>query len=88
MLIVVDNDKEQSTAKVMLLAKYKNFANIFNQQNANILPEHFVHNLAIETEEGKQSLFDFMYNYLAIELQTFYEYINDIPIYLAYKTML
>ena len=76
-LTVVDNDGEQTTAKIMLPMKCENFANIFNKQNANILFEHSMHDLAIEIEKGKQLLFGLVYNYLAIELQTFYEYINN-----------
>ena len=74
---MVNNDGEQSTAKVTLPVEYKDFADVFSKQNADILPEHSMHDLAIETEEGKQSLFGSVYNHLAIELQTLRKYIND-----------
>lgn len=38
-------------AKVTLLAKYTNFADIFSKQNANILLEYSMYNLAIEIEK-------------------------------------
>ena len=37
-----------------------------------------MHDLAIETEKRKQSLFGLMNNHSTIELQTFCEYINNI----------
>ena len=77
-LTVVDNDKEQLTAKVTLLVKYEDFADVFSKQNTDVLPEHSMHNLAIETKEGKQPPFGPVYNHLAFELQTFREYINNI----------
>ena len=76
-LIVVDNDEEQSTAKVTLPMKYKDFANVFSKQNADMLPKYSMHDLAIETEKEKQPLFGPVYNHLAVELQTLREYINN-----------
>ena len=76
-LTVVNNDGKQLTANVTLPVKYENFADVFSKQNANVLLKYSMHDLAIETEEGKQPLFGPMYNHLAVKLQTLYEYIND-----------
>ena len=76
-LTVIDNNKAQLTAKVILPTEYKDFADVFSKQNADVLPKHSMHDLAIETKEGKQPLFGSVYNHLAMKFQTLCEYINN-----------
>ena len=61
---------------MVLLEKYLDFADVFSKTNADILPEHSMHDLAIETEKGKIPPFGSIYNHLAIELQTLRDYVN------------
>ena len=63
---MTNNNRKESIAKIILLAEYANFINIFSKQNINILLEHFMHTLAIETKEKKKLPFDSMYNHLII----------------------
>ena len=85
-MTIVDNRK-QTTARVsmplnksavVLLKKYSDFANVFSKTNADILPEHSMYDLAIETEKGKIPPFGPVYNHSGIELQTLRDYINMI----------
>lgn len=46
-MTMVDNDGKKSTAKIILPAEYVNFADIFSKQNADVLPKHSMHDLAI-----------------------------------------
>ena len=84
-MTVVDNGK-QTIARVSMPSEkpavvfpeeYSNFADVFSKTNADILPEHSMHDLAIETEKGKIPSFGPVYNHLAIELQTLRDYINE-----------
>ena len=76
MMTVVENRK-QMIAKismllkklaVLFLEKYLDFADVFSKTNADIFPEHSMHDFIIETKKEKIPLFSLMYNYLGVEL--------------------
>ena len=84
-MTVVDN-KKQITIKismplekpaVVFQEKYSNFADVFSKINADILPKYSMHDLAIETEKRKISLFGPVYNYLGVKFQTLRDYVNE-----------
>ena len=76
-LTVINNDREQLTAKIILPVEYEDFADVFSKKNTDVLFEHSMHDLVMETEKGKQPLFSPVYNHLVVELQTLHEYINN-----------
>lgn len=76
-MTMINDNKKELTAKIILPTEYTDFADIFSNQNADVLPKHSMHDLAIKTEERKQLLFNLVYNHSAMKLQTFCEYINN-----------
>lgn len=75
-VITVLDNRKKTTKKISMLQKrqimiltekYSNFADVFSKMNANILPEHSMHNLAIKTKKEK-FLFWLVYNYLKVKL--------------------
>ena len=62
---------------LVLPAQYADYADVFDKQRADVLPEHSQHNLAIETEDNKMLHFGPMYDHSRLELNVLREYIND-----------
>ena len=63
--------------EVTILAKYSDFANVFLEKLANILPEQIgVNEHAIKLEKGKQPPYGPIYNLKPVELKTFKIYIK------------
>ena len=63
--------------KVTVPAKYTDFADVFSNESANILPEQIgVNEHAIKLEEGKQPSYELIYNLEPIELKTLKTYIK------------
>ena len=56
---------------VKLLEKYSDFADVFDKDKTNRLPEHFQHNLAIEIEKKKQLFLDLFMTSLWPNLEYF-----------------
>ena len=61
-----------------LLEKYSNFADVFDKDNANRLPEYSQYNLAIEIEKRKQPFFGPVYDKSLTKLEVFCDYVNII----------
>ena len=83
--MTVVNNRKQTIARVfmplekpavVLLKEYLNFADVFSKTNADIFPEHSMHDLAIKTKKEKISPFGPVYNHSGVELQTLRNYIN------------
>ena len=63
--------------KVTVLAEYSNFADMFSEQSANVLPERIgVNEHAIKLEEGKQPPYRPIYSLEPVELNTLKIYIE------------
>ena len=62
--------------KMKILFKYQNYADVFNEINANKLFKHRFHNYIIETK-NKIFSFEFIYNLFIIELKILKKYSND-----------
>ena len=63
---------------IILPRKYSDFANIFSKTNINIFAECSMYGLTIKTKKKKILLFDFIYDFLRVELQILKDYINKI----------
>jgi hypothetical protein len=59
-----------------ILEKYKNFANVFEEINANKLLDHDSHSHVINTKD-KMFLFELMYNLSMTELKLLREYLTS-----------
>ena len=58
--------------KVIIPAKYSDFADVFSEESANIFPEQTgVNDHAIEMEKGKQPPYGPIYSLEPVELKTF-----------------
>ena len=63
--------------KVTVLAKFSDFADMFLEKSANVLPEQTEDNeYAIKLEKGKQPLYRLIYSLRPVELKTFKTYIE------------
>ena len=62
---------------LVLPAQYADYADVFDKQRADVLPEHSQHNLAIETEDNKIPPFGPTYDHSRLELDVLREYISD-----------
>ena len=56
---------------------YKEFADVFEKKNADILPEHCPYDCAIDLQEGTQPPFGPIYNLSQNELAALREYIDE-----------
>lgn len=65
-------------SKMVLPKKYLDFLDIFNKAQANILPKHNQHNLALKLKPDKQIFFYLIYDFFKLELNVLCEYINEI----------
>ena len=74
---MIDNVEEKTMDLVVILAKYANFADLFNKVKVDVLPEHTQHDLAIETKNNKISLFSLTYNHSRLKLEVLREYIDE-----------
>ena len=61
----------------MLPKKYLCFLDVFDKAQADVLPQHSQHNLAIELEADKQPLFGPIYDFSRLELDVLCEYVNE-----------
>ena len=59
-----------------LSEKYSNFTDVFDKDEADKLPKHSQHNLAIEIEKGKQLSFGSVYDKFLIKLGVLCDYVN------------
>ena len=64
-------------SQVALSKKYSDFSDVFDKAQADILPQHSQHNLAIELEADKQPPFGPIYDLSRPELDVLCEYINE-----------
>ena len=64
-------------SQVVLPEKYLDFSDIFDKAQADVLPQHSQHNLAIELEADKQPLFGLIYDFSRPELDVLHEYVNE-----------
>ena len=63
--------------KIIILAKYSDFAYIFLKELTNVLPEQIkVNKYAIKLELGKQPLYKLIYSLVLVDLKTFKTYIK------------
>ena len=71
-MTIIFDEKE----KKIILFKYQNYADVFDEINANELSKHRSHNYAIETK-NKIVFFESIYNLSITELETLRKYLND-----------
>ena len=69
--------KDLGPSQMLLLEKYSDFLNMFNKTQADVLPQHSQHNLAIELKADKQPLFVSIFDLSRLELDVLHEYINN-----------
>ena len=63
--------------KITVLAEYFDFANVFLEESANVLPEQIgVNEHAIKLEKGKEPLYGSIYSLEPVELKTLKTYIK------------
>ena len=63
--------------KVIIPAKYSDFADVFLEKVANVLPKQtWANKYAIKLEEGKKPLYGPIYSLEPVELKTFKTYIK------------
>ena len=63
--------------KVIVSAKYSDFADVFSEKLANVLPEQIrINQHAIKLEKGKQSPYRLIYSLKPIEFKTLKTYIE------------
>ena len=55
---------------------YKDYADVFDEKEAGLLPDHGLYELAIELIKGKQPPFSPLYNLLEAELKVLREYLD------------
>ena len=61
---------------VTLLKAYNNHTDIFNKEEAKLLPDYSLYKLVIKLIEGKQLLFSPLYNLLKAELKVLKKYLD------------
>ena len=77
-VVITPNNVIEKPSSTVLLEKYSNFSDVFDKVRADKLPRHSKHNLAIETEEGKQLPFGPTYDHSQLELEVLRKYIDKI----------
>ena len=77
-VVITLNNVIKKPNSTILLEKYSDFSDVFDKVHADKLPHHSEHDLAIKTEESKQSLFSPTYDHSQLELDVFCKYINEI----------
>jgi hypothetical protein len=68
---------EETTILTNILAQYKEFQDIFEKKNADILPMHRPYNCAIDLQDGAQPSFGPIYNLSQNELSALKDYIKE-----------
>ena len=63
--------------EIQLPVKLSNYINIFNKEFAGELPPNYLKDYIIEIN-GKDSLYRPLYNLFIIELEVFYQYLDEI----------
>ena len=72
-MTIIFNEKDE---KIKVSSKYQNYADVFDETDANELSKHRSHDHAIETK-NKIFFFEFIYNLFITELETLRKYLND-----------
>jgi hypothetical protein len=67
---------EETTTSTNIPTQYKEFQDVFEKKNADILPEHQPYDCAIDLQDGAQPPFGPIYNLLQNELSTLNDYIK------------
>ena len=67
---------DEKNEKIKISFKYQNYADVFDEINANELLKHKSHDHAIKTKKKILS-FESIYNLFIIELETLKKYLND-----------
>ena len=78
-VVITPNNVIKKSNSTVLLEKYSDFSDVFDRVHADKLLCHNKHDLAIETEKGKLSLFDPTYDHSQLELEVLCKYINEMP---------
>ena len=60
-----------------LLEEYNSYQDVFEKNNADIFPQHWMYDCAIDIEDGAQVPFGPIYNLSQDELTTLKEYIDE-----------
>ena len=68
---------EEKTSTLSIPEQYKDFLNVFQKKNTDMLPEHRPYNCAIDLQEGSQPSFGPIYNLLQMELMELWKYIDE-----------
>jgi hypothetical protein len=68
---------EETTTLTNDAAQYKEFKNVFEKKNVDILPEHRPYNCAIDLQDGAQLPFGPIYNLSQNELLALKDYIKE-----------
>ena len=76
--VIIPNNIKEKPSSTVLPEKYSDFSDVFDKMCADKLLRHSKHDLVIETEEGKQPLFDPTNNHSQLELEVLCKYIDKI----------
>jgi hypothetical protein len=68
---------EEKTSTASIPERYKDFEDVFQKKNADMLPEHRPYDCAIDLQEGAQPPFGPIYNLSQIELAELRKYIDE-----------
>ena len=68
---------QEETPPTTIPERYKQFQDVFEKKNADILPEHRPYDCAIDLQDGAQPPFGPIYNLSQNELTTLREYIDE-----------
>jgi hypothetical protein len=67
----------ETTTSINVLAQYKEFQDVFEKRNVDILPKHRPYDCAIDLQDGAQPPFGPIYNLSQNELSTLKNYIEE-----------
>lgn len=76
-LIIYATPIQEETPPTTIPERYKQFQDVFEKKNADILPEHRPYDCAIDLQDGAQPPFGPIYNLSQNELTTLREYIDE-----------
>jgi hypothetical protein len=68
---------QEETSSTTIPERYKQFQDVFEKKNADVLPEHRPYDCAIDLQDGAQPPFGPIYNLSQNELTTLREYIDE-----------
>ena len=72
--VITSNNIIKKPSSTILPEKYSNFSDVFDKVCADKLLRHNKHDLAIETEKGKQPPFGPIYSHFQLKLEVFCKY--------------